>query len=277
MFFYEDDRPPFIKYLLASFVMHVVLLFLLSRNVGIPRVEEKIVEVFPVIEKSKTYEIADIERPAVEKRPQKARFLGMYDSSVREETVAVTAPEKQGINKKNAVVKGAENWGSLKAKPFDKTINDPLYSFDKRLFASKGLDNDAKGKGGVGSSYKDDFFPDYKLGDRTYLNVLRYPDVDYFVRMKRQFKMTFNPSPVLRQYFSTNRVTLGSVEVALAVTVDKNGNLAELFILKSSGIPQYDAEAMRTVRASSPFATPPERFVAEDGLLRMSWTFTVYL
>ena len=89
--------------------------------------------------------------------------------------------------------------------------------------------------------------------------------------------MTFNPAPVLRGHFLNNRVTQGSVEVALAVSVNKTGKLSELFILKSSGIYSYDQEAMRTVRASAPFASPPDKFLEDDGLLRMSWTFTVYL
>jgi len=72
-------------------------------------------------------------------------------------------------------------------------------------------------------------------------------------------------------------VTRGSVDVVLGVSVNKGGELAELFVFRSSGIPAYDEEALRTVRASSPFASPPDKFLAKDGLLRMSWTFSVYL
>jgi TonB family protein len=67
------------------------------------------------------------------------------------------------------------------------------------------------------------------------------------------------------------------VDVVLGVSVDRAGALAETFVFKSSGIPTYDEEALRTVRASAPFSSPPEKFLENDGVLRMSWTFTVYL
>ena len=67
------------------------------------------------------------------------------------------------------------------------------------------------------------------------------------------------------------------VDVVLGVSVDGTGNLRELFVFRSSSISSYDREAMRTVRSSSPFSTPPDKFMDDDGLLRMSWTFTVYM
>jgi TonB family protein len=276
MFMYDDEKPSFIPYLAVSIAVHVLLLSLLSSGINIPKLNEEIVEIFPVVEKNGAYEIADIAKPAVEKKPEKARFLGMYDSSVERETVAVTTPGKRGA-KKSGAGEEAKKQRSPDAEMFNKAERGPLFNFDRKLFASRRPDIEAGGGRSSGSEFREDFYPDYKLGDRTYLNVLRYPDVDYFVRMKRQFKMTFNPAPALRQYFSMNRVTQGSVEAAIAVTVDRSGNLAELFVLKSSGISSYDQEAMRTVRASSPFARPPEKFVEDDGVLRMSWTFTVYL
>ncbi|MFH1829955.1 MAG: energy transducer TonB [Pseudomonadota bacterium] len=101
--------------------------------------------------------------------------------------------------------------------------------------------------------------------------------MEYFVRLKRAFKIAFNPIPALRNHFSYNRVTRGSVDVVLGVSVNRLGDLSELFVFRSSGIDEYDREALRTVRSSAPFSTPPEKFIDDDGLLRMSWTFTVYL
>lgn len=266
---YDEKQTSFVPYVVISVLIHAILLFALSYQVKIPELKEDVVEIIPVIEKGNKYEIADIARPAVEKRPKKARFLGMYDSSVDEEKIARPAPR---LGKKGKS-------GTRQAVRPPKVKKRDLYDIDKSLFAMKTPDiRDSIGDGGdIGPQFREDFYPDYKLGQHTYLNVLRYPDVDYFVRMKRQFKMTFNPVPALRSHFSSNRVTQGSVEVALAVSVDEKGNLAELFILKSSGIPTYDHEAMRTVRSSSPFASPPDKFLEDDGLLRMSWTFTVYL
>ena len=126
-------------------------------------------------------------------------------------------------------------------------------------------------------SFAEDFYPDFKKGTHTYLNILRFPEVQYFVVLKRIFKTTWNPLSPLRELAFNNQISRGNLEVVLGVSVDGKGNLTEAFVFRSSGIPKYDAEALRTIRASSPFSSPPNKFLAKDGLLRMSWTFTVYL
>ena len=131
--------------------------------------------------------------------------------------------------------------------------------------------------GSPSSALPDDFYPDYKKGSRTYLNVLRHPDIQYFVLLKRVFKTTFDPIGALRAAFTNNQITRGSVETVLGVTLDAKGNLAELFVFKSSGISEYDQETLRTIRASAPFSTPPQKLLDAEGVIRMSWTFTVYL
>jgi TonB family protein len=285
MYIHDDEQSSLIPYLIASIVAHILLFAFFPVVIATtPAWKEKVVEVFPVFEKSEPHEIADIPRPAVEKRPKKARFLGMYDSSVDEETVASTRQRGGKDSARQAAKEAAEQHkretAELKTPDIKNQKEDrlgSLYKFDHKLFAMKTPDVGGGKEGAGPNTALDDYYPDYKLGVRTYLNVLRFPDVEYFVRMKRQFKITFNPEPPLRQYFMNNRVTRGSVEVVLGVSVNRDGNLSELFILNSSGIASYDQESMRTVRASAPFASPPGKFLTDDGLLRMSWTFTVYL
>lgn len=286
MYVHDDERPSLVPYIVASLVLHLLLIIFVPGSVATPAWKEKVVEVFPVFEKNQAHEIVDIDRPATEKRPKKARFLGMYDSSVEQETVAPSVRQKsEAGGKKQEAGKEegerAEKMPEAKSEKLEfggakESRKKSLYNVDRKLFAMKTPDIESKAASGAQAALQD-YYPDYKLGTKTYLNVLRYPDVDYFVRMKRQFKMTFNPVAPLQQYFSMNRVTRGSVEVVLAVSVGPEGNLTELFVLNSSGIPGYDREAMRTIKSSAPFAAPPSRFLADDGLLRMSWTFTVYL
>lgn len=272
MYLRDDNRSSFIPFLAVSLIVHFILIFLFSQEIKLPKLKEDMVEVIPLVEKNGQYEIADIDKPASEARPAKAKLLGMYDSSVPKETVS------------SGIKRSAGNRQLAKEKDALKKVEPKrsIYDVDKKLFAIKSpVESSSERKmsrveiGGLSSM--GDYFPDYNLGQHTYLNVLRYPDVEYFVRMKRQFKMTFDPVPALRNHFSANRVTQGSIDVVLAVSVGKDGNLSELFILKGSGIDSYDREAMRTVKASEPFASPPKKFLADDGFLRMSWTFTVYL
>jgi len=63
----------------------------------------------------------------------------------------------------------------------------------------------------------------------------------------------------------------------VAVGIGETGELDELFVIKKSGIPEYDQEILRTMRASSPFVTPPKNFTEDDGKLRLLYSFICYL
>jgi len=268
-----EDRQPLWPYLLLSLILHAVMLVvLLPRAMSVPQFAEKKIEIIPIeaIPDMKKLRIADIQKPELERKPKKTKFLGMYDSAVDEETVGITrSPSKrQGSRSKSR----SDGTLDRARKPAGK---DKLFAFDSALFKKDKAQSEQKSSSGGGAL--DDFYPDFKRGVHTYLNVLRHPDVEYFVRLKRAFKIAFNPEPPLREHFAHNRVTRGSIDVVLGVSVDGSGNLRELFVFRSSSIPSYDREAMRTVRSSAPFSTPPSKFMDDDGLLRMSWTFTVYL
>ncbi len=277
----DHNRPDIFPYLLASVLVHVLLVIIFASGLldnKFSDLKEDVVEVIPLVEDGRQYRIADIAKPALEEKPDKASFLGRYNSAVKKETVAISRGKGKDRQSDGANSSAKKAERSNRAK---KSKNASIYNFDYELFARRvpaDRVQDGGGAGQVGGSQAlEDFYPDYNIGPHTYLNVLRYPDIDYFVRMKRQFKLTFNPIPSLRQHFSGNQVTQGSVNVVLAVSVGGAGELSELFVIQSSGVPTYDKEALRTVRASSPFASPPEKFLEDDGMLRMSWTFTVYL
>jgi TonB family protein len=266
----KEDRPDVWPYILTSMLAHLLLLIIVPMIILVPRMkEDEIMEIIPLnLDSKSSYRIADIQEPKHQIRPDKAKLLGMYNSRVKRETVAT------GLSRgKSNRGKGRDSGGKKKSK---RKSNDKLLSFDPKIF-KKGYTTTSKKKGGEEGRRAQDFYPDFRRGANTYLNVLRYPEIEYFVRMKRAFKVTFNPGPTLRTHFMGNHVARGSIDVVLGVSVNRAGELAELFIFRSSDVPAYDREAMRTVRASAPFSTPPEKFVEDDGLLRMSWTFSVYL
>ena len=306
MFFQDEEHQPLLWPVGISILLHIVLLLLLVLVPAYMPVKPKpvLIEAWPttpaeveqkVAQKKDNMRIADISEPEVQERPKKAKFVGMYDSVVPKETVGTGAVGPRGTKTKGEAKAKAKKKAQAKTKTKTKSkskskTKDKLYNFDDDMFAMNDPSPPAdkpvtpalptkplKGSISIGDASSGDFFPDIKRGNHTYLNVLRYPGVSYFVRLKRVFRTTFDPVPALRAYFSANRVARGSVDVVLAVSVNGQGNLAELFILRSSGIPSYDREAMRTVRASSPFARPPDKFLTDDGKLRMMWTFSVYL
>ena len=96
--FNEHEHPSYALPFGVSMVVHALLLILIFvLPAHMPKEpKQTVIEVWPTapaeIEKMASatgkMRIADIDPPAVQKRPKKARFVGLYDSSVEEETVS---------------------------------------------------------------------------------------------------------------------------------------------------------------------------------------------
>ncbi len=246
----KSKRDSSLLFLFLSLLIHLFLVLTSSSYL-----EKKKLEESPAVEimlLNRTHQIADIEPPEKEQRPKEAKFVGIYDSTVEKEQVA--ALQSKPSSPRQAPT-GSSRVNEHPMAHRSPSLNETDYF------------NPVPG----------DFFPDYKKGDRTYLNVLRFPQVEYFVRLKKIFRTTFDPVPSLRASMMTTQISKGQVEVRLAVSIDRFGNLDELFVINSSGLPLYDTEAKRTIKASSPFARPPAALLDTASKLRMVWTFTVYL
>lgn len=211
----------------------------------------------------KNLDIADILEPAIQKRPKEYKFLGEFDSMTPDESVAA----RQG--REDRVREGENSPREVEKKPESRKEES-----EEGIFSAK---MDPKPDSSPNAALPEDFYPDFRRGLHTYLNVLRFPDVQYFVRLKRVFKLTFDPDSALREAALSHKISRGQIETVLGVSVDASGNLAEVFVFRGSGISRYDAEALRTIKSSAPFSAPPEKLLDADKLLRMSWTFVVYL
>lgn len=220
--------------------------------------------------------IVDLTEPANRIRPARAKAVGVENNATTQETVArrqPPVPKFRGADVPKSIVQSTSAHRNIRTSEQQFAMREPT-SVRPRLPATALSEQLGSG---LAAYVPEDYFPDYQHGGHTYLNVMKRPGVDYFVQLKRAFKMAWDPVPSLRAHFAANEVSRGSVKVVLGVAVDRQGNLGELFILKSSGLGRYDTEAIRTIRASSPFTSPPAPLVTADGTLRMSWTFIVYL
>lgn len=251
----------FHKFLIASMAVH--LLLLLFWNFPQRRAESPEERTIWIELDKKNLDIADILEPQIQERPKEYKFLGEFDSMTPEESVAA----RQG--REDQVSEGEDSPRQIEKKTQPKEEESK-----EGIFSTK---TEPKKDSTPNAALPEDFYPDFRRDLHTYLNVLRFPDVQYFVRLKRVFKLTFNPDSALHEAALTQKISRGQIEAVLGVSVDASGNLAEIFIFRSSGVSRYDAEAMRTIKSSAPFSAPPEKLLDADKLLRMSWTFVVYL
>jgi TonB family protein len=63
--------------------------------------------------------------------------------------------------------------------------------------------------------------------------------------------------------------------VVIGATLDRDGNLMEVTIVRSSNVDFFDGVAVASVRQAQPFPPPPSAMLF-DGRARMAWTFTLY-
>ncbi|MBI2339611.1 MAG: TonB C-terminal domain-containing protein [Deltaproteobacteria bacterium] len=288
-FISTNHRRKITFFLFTSVLFHLLLFFLLRSGL------DKLASLKPPptpppiwVELKKMelpQRIADIPQPPKEETPEKPSAQALYSQKVPEETVnpappaaspARAVPQKKPATEKKPAepVRPAESF-KTKEELYAARQPDRMKDIFQTPPPSRHLPGLPDEVMDSAPSSTDDYFPDYKIGGRTYLNTLGNSNIRYFVELKRKFKLTFNPAPALRGRI--NEISRGKIDVVLGVSVDGNGELAELMVIRSSGIESYDKEGIRTVRASAPFSAPPANLLEQDGMIHMAWTFIVYL
>lgn len=297
--------PPFLLAFLASLLFIHLPLFLFfyffsddwqKNDLQVSQVPKAIV----VNLKKQKLPIADIDQPKKQEKPEKASVQSQYNVKVKEETVAKKFSSKESVARQSARKKEQKKSSSsvTKSKPqknknpsqnqpvFSQQIKQPQSLQDQLLalqnqqkqeeMASlKKFETNTKLPETNLSGSRGDYYPDYKVGNRTYLNALANPYVGYYVELKRKFKMAWNPFPALRRQL--DQISRGKITVVWGVSVDASGKIKDLVLIRGSGLSGYDQEARRTITVSAPFRRPPQHLLKEDGMLHMAWTFVVYL
>lgn len=253
-------KRPITFFLFLSLLVHLLFLIFFWKNLDL--FNKRQVPPHPVWVELKKMElpqrIADIPQPAKEEIPDQPSAQALYNQKVKEEMV-----------QQSPVTSHESPKAQTQPAPKKKKLDDLKPTFDE-LYGMKPPQQSTPDL-----LTNDDYFPDYKVGGHTYLNTLANPNIAYFVELKRRFKNTFNPVPSIRR--NLNEISRGKIEVVLGVSVNSRGELADLVVIRSSGLEDYDREGVRTVRSSSPFSAPPSHLLQPDGLIHMAWTFVVYL
>lgn len=311
----RPHRALIIALLLSIFLVHLPLLYLFIQQEIVaqttkPKTQKQNVVMVDLKNATLPQQVVDISKPAVEKIPTNATAQSLYNSSVKDETVSShfsknnvplgQAPQSTQSSPQKPPSK--QNQTTQNDKAVDKTpadqpppTNQPLTLQDELkalaneqkqeqqkkyddLFENKNPTNAQAFTTSIGSpngGNTDDYLPDYKIGSRTFINTLANPNIGYFVELRRKFRFAFNPVPALRAHI--NQISRGKISVVWGVSVDGNGNLSGLTLIRSSGLPAYDNEAKRTIATSAPFSRPPLQILSEDQQLHMAWTFVVYM
>lgn len=107
-----------------------------------------------------------------------------------------------------------------------------------------------------------DHLEDVAEGEVTALNTKQWKFASFFNRAKRQVAQRWNPNRVVARHDPTGKV-LGRRDrvTVLRITLDPDGTLTDVVVVRSSGFDALDEEAMRAFRAAQPFPNPPVALV----------------
>lgn len=299
-----------IALLLSVLFIHLPLLLFLTRMDWDPeplaqqtqKKKEKVVMLnLKQPTKQPSLPVAVTEKPKVQKTPKNVSAWSKYNSSVAKEQVGLGLNRKPGAPNQNQQA-GSSSQKTVPAKTPQQTTQQTTQTapstenltMEQRLRLLKmstqnkesqkynerfatAMPTKTQFKTNLSSGNQGgDYLPNYKVGNRTYLNTLANPHISFFVELKKRFGIAFNPAPVLRR--SLAQISgMGQVKTVWGLSVDRTGRVVDMKLIKSSGIQDYDYEAKRTMQSSAPYSKPPENLMGSDQLLHMAWTFVVYL
>ncbi len=140
----------------------------------------------------------------------------------------------------------------------------------RELFPS--MDNASAAFGG-GSI---DYLRDVQEGDKTLLNRKKSRYWTFMHRLKEQVAEEWSPGEEYRRRDPNGKVYgVKDRFTNLRITLNGDGSLRSLYVAHPSGLDFYDKEAVRAVKKAAPFMNPPEGLKDKDGLIHISFGFTL--
>jgi len=241
-----------------SLVIHFSLLFFLSKEfvwLSDSQTDEKWVEV--ELAPMSQLPVLDVPQPATKDVPDKAKFASDKNIKVDEESSGrQQADESLTTHRPRAP-----------SKPKTETFSLSQADILKEGFERQTLSDEQRG------APSEAFLRKLKRGDELKVNAQLFDYGQYINRMRDKLAQRWNARSVITPQMWSQRV----VQVSVAVILDKAGEIVELRNLATSRFKAYDDEALRTLRDSGPFPNPPKSLVQEDGLVYMTWNFTLNL
>lgn len=208
-----------------------------------------------------------------------AKFLSEQKQRVKEETRA--AQSGMTTNRSNqAAVSEPKKPTPTQAQRARNSESHP--SMDKDGFKEVDISKDLQemNRFNEGMSTIGETMPnEMKVGSFTALNTDRYLFYTFYARMEELVRYRWE-SRVQQAIDRFDRLTLVNAGNRNWVThieflLDKNGYLRQSLIMKSSGIPAFDAAAVNAFRDAKVFPNPPPEMVQEDGYIHIKFSFTV--
>lgn len=265
--------------------------------------QKKIKLVFKTKKKSKSKQIVNTELKKSKEVPKDAKFLGKQNQKVARETKAAingsfkaagkgvrngSKVAKQQIakfskghkklsKKKSAIKKIAKKFNPKNIKLTDLGLGKMMQKKPASKSAPKlGIKHGNSRNSGL--SRNNDFIEDLPLGDMTRLNTVEYKYYGFYYRIRQKLEQYWGDSlrkQAQKMWKSGRRIASDENKItSLQITIDKKGNIIDVFVKSTSGINELDEAAIESFNRAGPFPNPPTGLV-KDGSAKIEWGFVV--
>lgn len=113
-------------------------------------------------------------------------------------------------------------------------------------------------------------------GEGTFLNTREWKYASFFNRVKRNVSLTWDPMREMRRRDPTGQIyAFKDRYTLLTVVLDDRGQLADVWVERSSGVDFLDREAIAAFERAQPFPNPPRGLVDERGEIRFQFGFYI--
>jgi TonB family protein len=103
----------------------------------------------------------------------------------------------------------------------------------------------------------------------------RVPFAKYFIGMHARIHPLFGDSFLesLGSAAATDPMNDADLHTRLEIVIDRTGKVFRIGVVRTSGLPAFDAAVLEAVDRAQPFERPPAEVVSADGNVYMHWIF----
>lgn len=214
-------------------------------------------------------QVVSIAPPNEQKRPNDPQYLAEYDQSVQEQTRARETSSQLGRPKARAP--------SQKPSPtvspnglLAKSHKAPPGPTMRDLLPTVGSDTMQEG------TAFNDHLDGVQVDNETKLNAAQWTHATFFVRVKAAVARQWNPNKAIRR--NDPKGTIAGTQdriTQVMASIDRDGKLLSVKVLKESGVFYLDDEALRAFRDAAPFTNPPQALFAQGNSFEFPFGFVL--
>ncbi len=264
----ESSRRDLTLTLLASLLLHLLFLpllpWLLLHKQDKQAEQEAVVYILedPLVDG----QIVDLQEAlSTELPPEAARFFSERNRRVERESKARNTgprlPTRQAQRRKSPSTEQEEQRSEL----FESLEGPRHYRLNTEL--------PPEWLASLAPEAPSNYLPNIEFGEQTLLNTREYAYAHFFIRMKRQMELVWNPQRILQ---STKRAFRPEYRTVLRIVLNRDGSIHRVEMRRGSSIKSLDQEAIRAVHKASPYLNPPGGLIGGDGKISIDeWHFIV--